>query len=453
MPCTSACILTYSINIPWRSHAQGENERSLKLLQEYLREAKSGSLGNVSPPPYRFVFFVKDKEQEKAKSSELRGIDPNAEDRQSDTDAMEKLHRVAITLPPPARNPAGLGLPRGARKALVALMESCGLPQTLTSTILESKSGDLLREFLPEAAEMTRKQAQSSDAIALSLANAKLALRMGRQVAVGFGASCATLDDKQQLELLEGVAWALDRSSQSDVRGCQLMLGEERGVDAVGRVWLHSQDTPSAWLQQLLGTDIECVHLRRSLQASRHVLESQVAAAMGVSMVYASSELMVTPMYMTFLKELHRVAQGKGRFKDAQLSRVPVCVVRDDSNCAATVNEKLGFISLSVSKSPDEVYRSIEELGPAALTALEKKELENKRIEKLQREVRQRLKLRRFMRDPALDVNKFRTCCRKLLQDVPGLIALTEGLSLRVSNKNRVAREDGTIEIAWDSKI
>jgi len=60
---------------------QGENERSFKLLQEYLAaaEERAGS-GGAAIVPYRFVFYVKQP------SIEGQDIEPN---------------RVSLTLPPP----------------------------------------------------------------------------------------------------------------------------------------------------------------------------------------------------------------------------------------------------------------------------------------------------------------------------------------------------------------
>ena len=88
-----------------------------------------------------------------------------------------------------------------------------------------------------------------------------------------------------------------------------------------------------------------------------------------------------------------------------------------------------------------------------ALDALENRKKEDRSIEKLQQQVRQRLKLRRFLRDTALDVQKFRGCCSRLLADAATLAILTESMSLRVSEKNGIAEDGSIIDIAWDFRI
>ncbi len=73
---------------------QEANERSFKLLQEYLAAAKTGGgIGRTAGLPYHFTFYIREQLVEPQEK----------EDGESSWEASE-LRRVALTLPPPVRD-------------------------------------------------------------------------------------------------------------------------------------------------------------------------------------------------------------------------------------------------------------------------------------------------------------------------------------------------------------
>jgi hypothetical protein len=72
------------------------------------------------------------------------------------------------------------------------------------------------------------------------------------------------------------------------------------------------------------------------------------------------------------------------------------------------------------------------------------------RVEDLSARVRRRLRLRRLTRDPLITHNQFESACARLLQHAAALLQSAEGLSVRVSDANRV--EGQSVDIAWDAE-
>jgi hypothetical protein len=89
--------------------------------------------------------------------------------------------------------------------------------------------------------------------------------------------------------------------------------------------------------------------------------------------------------------------------------------------------------------------------APAALSVLSRKAAEQAELEQLTTTVRNRLGLRRLLKDDIISMQEFRNACRRLQINKDALLAShIEGLSIRVSDKNRVAADGSVVDIAWD---
>lgn len=89
--------------------------------------------------------------------------------------------------------------------------------------------------------------------------------------------------------------------------------------------------------------------------------------------------------------------------------------------------------------------------APAALSILHKKVAEQAELSELTTSVRTRLGLRRLLKDEVISMQDFRNACKRLLINREALLqANIEGLSIRVSDKNRVASDGSLVDIAWD---
>jgi hypothetical protein len=89
--------------------------------------------------------------------------------------------------------------------------------------------------------------------------------------------------------------------------------------------------------------------------------------------------------------------------------------------------------------------------APAALAILSRKAAEQAELSELISSVRTRLGLRRLLKDDIISLQDFRNACRRLLINRDALLQSNiEGLSIRVSDKNRVAPDGSLVDIAWD---
>jgi hypothetical protein len=89
-----------------------------------------------------------------------------------------------------------------------------------------------------------------------------------------------------------------------------------------------------------------------------------------------------------------------------------------------------------------------------ALGILRQKAAEAAELSELTTSVRNRLGLRRLLKDDLISMQDFRNACRRLLINRDILIAShIDGLSIRVSDKNRVAADGSLVDIAWDFDV
>lgn len=68
--------------------------------------------------------------------------------------------------------------------------------------------------------------------------------------------------------------------------------------------------------------------------------------------------------------------------------------------------------------------------------------------------MRRRLGLRRLLKDQLVSTQQFQSACKRLLHHRDLLLQCNvEGLSLRVSDGNRVASDGSLVDIAWDFDV
>jgi hypothetical protein len=276
-----------------RPSERDRNERSLKLLSEYLAAARSLTRGpgddvgddaddpllrDPSPPPsthtlpFRFVFYLapEDEQGDEGKEQEPESPPP-------------QLRKVELTLPPPERGRGARGsLSPAARRALRKLLSACGVPEPPEDapdderlrnvsfdepdsdrTISGLEPGQRLADWLALAAEAARRGggggarglAPSPPDAAVRVANLRGALRLSRGLIVGFSPDLRrALPAARQVALLSALirvlaredaalaAEAEDDSTHLDLRGLQVMFGLGLGVDGAGTVWLDASE-------------------------------------------------------------------------------------------------------------------------------------------------------------------------------------------------------------------
>ncbi len=117
------------------------------------------------------------------------------------------------------------------------------------------------------------------------------------------------------------------------------------------------------------------------------------------------------------------------------------------------VSNDHGFVQVPMGAPAHLVYGYILDHGSAAVQALEAARREEQELEALMARTRQRLALRRLMRGQLLSAFQLRRCCGRLLQHADVLQPLTDGLSLRVSDANRMPQDGQVVEIAWDFNL
>ncbi|DBA76668.1 hypothetical protein WJX79_007357 [Trebouxia sp. C0005] len=434
--------------------ARDANEKSFKMLQEYLTAAKQGDLGTAALP-YNFVFYL---HQSQDQTSQQKAAAADAATQQGGA-VSNGLHKVSLTLPPPARKDYAQPdqLPAATQASIGKLLSACGLQSDVEGALSDEQASKRLRLFVPAAAEMGRQRAAAQLGPKSQLSMVRTALRLGRQVTVGLSSSLQHKSAAVQADILTRLAGALDRTPDVDMAGVHLMVGEEGyGPDKLGRLWLHADASQALWSQYLKQADLaECARRRRLVSRVKD-LEATVAQRVGVSMLYTSQQLQLQPEYIHFLERIADGAATAGPRSDRTMRQVPLQVLSErsaEAQAAGQSHAEQPYVAVCVTADLKQVYSALQSKGPAALAVLQKHNADKQRLEDFRHTVEKRLRIRRLARDETLQDVQFISCCKRMLYNSTSLSQIMEGLSFRISHTNLVSPEGTHIDIAWDFEV
>ncbi|WIA28829.1 hypothetical protein OEZ86_011358 [Tetradesmus obliquus] len=487
---------------------QAENERSFKLLQDYLHQARSPSQGPASRVAYHFRFFL--LPQPHGLDVEEEPQEPPSQAAAADAPPGPQFQRVQLSLPPPQpkADSSSPGLSAAALKALSKLLAQCGLPPVAAEEReQQADAAGRLSTFLPEAAEVVRQHESGAALDEVRVANMRAAIRIAHRVVAGF--QPGAFSGQQQVALLQRLVDALNLLSAEfeaegatlDLSRLHLLICSKTSLDSLGTLCLASDDSAEDWADFLGGVDAGYARDKRAAAAALRQLEAGMAAALGVRMLFTAAHYIMTHEYRSFLERLaaHAAEHGpvqnlsscstetdsstsSGSSSSSSSSRtsssssrtssspvksladVPVYVAppmqHQQYDAAGSdqqqqqqqaVHESVGYISVTMDSAAAEVYHTIQEHAAAAAAILSARQQLQQELAELTASVRSRLQLRRLIRDALVSPADYKAACRRLLQHREHLLRCNiEGLSIRVSDKNRVAADGSLVDIAWD---
>lgn len=329
---------------------QATNERSFKLLQEYLSVAHEGT--HTPSRHFRFEFFLHPSEQS-----------PPPVSTSERTPGLEK---VEVALPPP-RHAFGTNgeLTQSTRKSLGKLLAACGLAADVSGPnddVSIQSLGDLLRR----AGETARQREVDVMTSARRMVIARNALRMGRGVKAVLQGPLLSAPANVQAEALEKLAKALDLAPDAEVGGITFVLGGKYGLDAAtGNVWLKWDARASEWGARIAAVDMDGVVRAKQRALERQFKEAQVATVMGVEMVYTDHGVGSSNEYGEFLERMESHGRAQGPVEGGRFNEVPLRVTGREEDGASgmfEVDERMGFVSVPVGASAEEVKISVSTL-------------------------------------------------------------------------------------------
>ncbi|GAQ90460.1 Hypothetical protein KFL_006420060 [Klebsormidium nitens] len=419
------------------------NERSFKLLQEYLSVAHEGS--HSPSRHFRFEFFLHPSEETPppAPTSERT---PN-------------LEKVEVALPPP-RHAFGTNgeLTQSTRRALGKLFAACGLAADISSPdddISIQSLGDLLRH----AGETARQREADVMTSSRRMVIARNALRMGRGVKAVLQGPLLSAPAHVQAEALEKLAKALDLAPDAEVGGITFVLGGKHGLDAAtGNVWLRWDAKATEWGARIAAVDMDSVVRAKQRALERQFKEAQVATVVGVEMVYTDHGVGSSSEYEECLDRLESHGRARGPVEGGIFSEVPLRVIRggDEGVNGFEIDERMGFVSVPVGASAEEVWRFLEKRGQEALGIVHRFRSAEQRLADVSAHVRKKLRLRHLSFDSSISADQYLQCCTKLLRHASTLIQLTDGLSLCIGSVDRLPQEGEDpplVHMRWNFSI
>ncbi|KXZ55614.1 hypothetical protein GPECTOR_2g1164 [Gonium pectorale] len=417
---------------------QERNERSFKLLQEYIALARGGDPRSPAARlPYRFVFYMRE---------EPRAL------------GAEEADQEALAGP--------------TRKALSKLLAACGLATTGRDADTaggEEEGGQgegplSLAAFLPEAVELLRQAeaARPSDP-AVRVANLRGALRLHHQVMVSFADK--QLAPARQAALLERLARLVGATPGLRLQGCHIVMGDRLGLDRLGQLCLSASEPDDAWADFLAGVDLDFVRQQRAAVQALRNLEASVARAAGVAQIFTPYGNLTEPSYRAFLERLADAANSRGPLGSAEARELSLCVLpaagpglayREDGPREAACRldaSAAGVLQVDSDAAADDVYAGVAALGADALRALRAQRHTEQQLRGLADQTRLRLRLRSLTRDPRVSPADFRRVCGMLLDQSAALMPLLEGCTVRVAFANRLAPDGSCIEVAHNCQL
>lgn len=138
------------------------------------------------------------------------------------------------------------------------------------------------------------------------------------------------------------------------------------------------------------------------------------------------------------------------------------------------VDERTGALQAPLDASAPEVWEHVSRNGGEAHAAVEAHEeargfrhlcrferaldnrhrrilaQANRRLQDLTQLVVRRLRLRKLVHDQAISKDQYRAGCYRLLKHADRLVGPSEGLSLRLSDGNRVPGDGSVIDLSWE---
>jgi hypothetical protein len=431
--------------------AKAANEKSFKLLQEYLSAADhshGGGGGGHPNLPYKFNFYLKQQHTEALNKKETTDDDQLPLPLPAET-----FRKVSLTLPPPNR-----ALPHTTHHALTKLFSACGIEASaaeMTSDGTNTTSNGTiatLSTWIPQVAELYHQSvAANQGGPRQELQAIRTALQLTHRISLSFGGKLATGSVLLQLEAARRLMTILENCPPS-VFGLRIGLGDGFGNDPSGTVWLHAEADDATWLEYLQTPDVlDWCHRRKEKQREIRNLESKVATALGIGLILApDSGVFNSEEYEAFLEKVLDGVSGS----NLNLDLKKVCLHVVAAGAASTqqmmiVSDGKGRIIAPISSSITELLSALRRVGPEAQWCAEIASKEEAELKEIKTRVERKLHLRKLLWHPDLPADKFKAGCLRMLQYSATLGPLLDGLPVRLGEVNAFFPGQSQIDIAW----
>eukprot|EP00878_Enallax_costatus_P022545 GHUV01023920.1.p1 GENE.GHUV01023920.1~~GHUV01023920.1.p1 ORF type:complete len:478 (+),score=168.44 GHUV01023920.1:402-1835(+) len=380
---------------------QAENERSFKLLQDYLHQARSPTTGPASRTAYNFRFYLMSQGISEPAASQSDDGTTTASSPPPGSSSPFKLAQLSLPPPQPNRRPPVTAsakasgsssgqLSAPAARALVKLLELCGITGVAMDSQGDQQDVDLkLTTFIPEAAEVVRQHESGVSRHEVQVANIRAAIRLSWQVVAGLQRDMFL--GEQQVQLLQRLTQALnilsdqadsDQADLPNLSGLHILITDKTYLNSQGTLCLDASDSADDWADCLGGVDADYARDKKSNAAAVRQLESQVAAAVGVRMLFTAGPYLMTHEYRQFLERLaaHSAEHGpvqppraaaasssNSNGAGSTYSSVPVYVAppyqypqQASEQQQQVVHESVGYIMVKMDDSAQQIYHTVQ---------------------------------------------------------------------------------------------
>jgi Domain of unknown function (DUF4461)/Domain of unknown function (DUF4460) len=428
------------------------NEKSFKLLQEYLSAADHKYGGGGHPNlPYKFNFYIKDH------AANYHQTDADSDKvHEKEEPPLPTFKEISLTLPPPNR-----ALPHTTHHALSKLFTACGIQASAAEMTsggdienTTAATGESLSVWLPGVAELYHQSvAASLGGPRQELQAIRTSLQLTHRISLSFGGKLASGSVVSQIDAARRLMTILDQCPP-EICGLRIGLGDGFGTDPDGIVWLYAEAQTATWLEYLRESDVlNWCQRRREKQMEDWDKETKAARLLDIYLIRARDpDVSHSEEYERFLnKLLEDIQQGELSTKNLNLEKVVVHVIAADpvEKQRQIVSDGFGRLIVPVSSSTTDLLSALRRLGPEAQRCAEILDKEDEELANLKTRVERKLHLRKLLRHPALPAHKYKAGCLRMLQYSSTLGPLLDGLPVQLGEVNAFFPGQSHIDISW----
>lgn len=410
------------------------NEKSFKLLQDYISNASQSASHRSSAPyhaSYNFEFYV-------------AGRGDGSQDS-----------KISLNLPSPSS-----ASPMATRRNLNKLFRAVGIDGISCVDVCRDSQSDMphsLQAFIPLVHEQYLVDLTDTNTPQMTLRTMLAALNYSRRLRVVFSKDTdpAAQSTLGKVQLLQNFMEVVEHECPAEINGLTIGFGNAFSQHVnEGAIWLDVRASPESWAKFIDNVDLNQMHDGLEAKAALRQLAVQAADALGVASVHAadsSYSVQLSDAYESFLLSVLRSTPAntsKSKYEGVVLS-----VVSDDGELHPDKHVEHGVLYVAATAPLAAVLSTLRTYGPRAEEHVRRRRHEFQHTKALVTQVERTLRLRLLSKDPALEDFRYKTACQKLLASANELLPILEGLKLRVGEQNAYVTGRGIIDIAWDFRV
>eukprot|EP01122_Echinamoeba_exundans_P004913 TRINITY_DN15120_c0_g1_i1.p1 TRINITY_DN15120_c0_g1~~TRINITY_DN15120_c0_g1_i1.p1 ORF type:complete len:562 (+),score=79.66 TRINITY_DN15120_c0_g1_i1:157-1842(+) len=463
------------------------NEKSFQALMAILDDFKgldAGSAGRAKATTGKLTFYFRKSTSKPAqsKSDAVKADDKNNKDAATEEEeesmpepskevAMD-FGKAEVLLRAPDPSATLEQRERMLAGQLAELFSACGVPFDAGKAAFSLGKGQSwsdevsLQHFLSKVSERCRELAQQrlQKEQQMDIERTMFYVQHKLRILTDFPDDIArdwkrrTETEKQLLNALESALKALAGTGfdMERLHNCVVVFGHRRGLDLLGRMNLHMEDSTTQWLEHLKTVDPVKIREIRDSGRARSETEKALATRLGLAYFYSDYSIASSFQYLLYIDSVLKAFDGDSSrktfldMKEIKLRITDQPALNDASEPNISVDVPSCTVLVPIGTDPASLFSFVSKAG----AGLVRQHRHHVQVAEAQHQVILRIKrkyqLSSLLTDPSLRFEHVESCCRKLANHAPSIGNMLQGLRLFIGHEYDVKQGDGTVYIKWN---